>query len=592
MNEHDNSADVVICGGGMAGLTLALHLRRDFGSGLRITVVDKLARPLPEAAFKLGESCVEMGSQYLEQLGLADHLERTQIVKFGLRFFPGGGTSKLHERLEMGASQEPVVRSWQLDRGRFESDLRAMMADRGITLIEGAVVRDVTLGAGASPHTVTYERDGARATISGRWLVDATGRAGLMRRRLGSKRSNDHPGFAGWFRVEGRMDVNSWVPVDADTDWHDRHMADQRWRSTSHLMGAGYWLWIIPLASGHTSVGVVCHDEYFSYDDVRTLDRLMTFLRVHEPQLAEQLQDRTVMDFGAIKNYSYRSTRHWSTDRWALVGEAGSFTDPLYSPGSDLIALANAFTAELIRVDRQGEDLACRVDELESMYAALVHGGMTVYEGNPPVFGHARAMASKIYWDNFAYWSYPCQYFMRGIYRLTGAPHARFKDTGARFVEISGYMQRLMRHWALLAPEPPQGGFLGLPAFPSVVIDAHIALLEDRTPEAAQAALEVAVAQADEIAAELVLRIVQELGPELGATLIDRADIGSWRGLQVSSSRLEAEAMVGMARRRALPLIARDVERALGRIKRHHDAAQARQLLSEVWGPKRARVSA
>ena len=80
-----SSFDVLICGAGMAGLTLALQLRRQHPE-LSIAAVDKTSRPLPEAAHKVGESSVELGSQYLERLGLREYLEQNHLLKFVLRF--------------------------------------------------------------------------------------------------------------------------------------------------------------------------------------------------------------------------------------------------------------------------------------------------------------------------------------------------------------------------------------------------------------------------------------------------------------------------------------------------------------------------
>ena len=56
--------DVVICGGGLAGLTLARQLRLELPQ-LSVAVIDRLASPLPEAAFKVGESSIELGTYYL-----------------------------------------------------------------------------------------------------------------------------------------------------------------------------------------------------------------------------------------------------------------------------------------------------------------------------------------------------------------------------------------------------------------------------------------------------------------------------------------------------------------------------------------------
>ena len=54
-------ADVVILGGGLAGLTLAIQLRQRDPS-LAVTVLERRAHPVREAAFKVGESTVEIGA--------------------------------------------------------------------------------------------------------------------------------------------------------------------------------------------------------------------------------------------------------------------------------------------------------------------------------------------------------------------------------------------------------------------------------------------------------------------------------------------------------------------------------------------------
>ena len=51
-----------------------------------------------------------------------------------------------------------------------------------------------------------------------------------------------------------RVNIDDWVD---DPAWQARVPIRERWHSTNHLMGRGYWFWLIPLGNGSTSLGIV-----------------------------------------------------------------------------------------------------------------------------------------------------------------------------------------------------------------------------------------------------------------------------------------------------------------------------------------------
>ncbi len=286
----DVTTDVLVAGGGLAGLTLALQIRQELPN-LRVTVVERTARPLPVSGHK-------------------------EVIRFGLRFFPGGGDRPVDERWEVGPGSEPIASSYQTDRGLFEDHLRDLVLAEGGTLREGASVREVALGTDGAPHCITVREGESEAVYTTRWFIDATGRAGLLRKKLKLRRGTGHASNAGWFRVTGKLDINEMVS-DPDSAWRQNPTADERWRSTNHFMGTGYWVWTIPLASGNTSVGVVAHEAQHEFGELRTLERCRAFLAEHEPHLNAFLQQHLdagheVMDFLCLKGFSYMSS--YSTD--------------------------------------------------------------------------------------------------------------------------------------------------------------------------------------------------------------------------------------------------------------------------------------
>jgi hypothetical protein len=136
----------------------------------------------------------------------------------------------------------------------------------------------------------------------------------------------------------------------------------------------------------------------------------------------------------------------FSGDRWALVGEAGVFTDPFYSPGSDFISIGNDITAELIARDRRGEPITHHAAYFNRMYLHVFQAFHKLYDGQYPIMGNAQVMTAKVAWDNGCYWAISALLYFRRKYRDM-AYMERIEGLLTRFFFLHGRMQHRLKQW-------------------------------------------------------------------------------------------------------------------------------------------------
>jgi flavin-dependent dehydrogenase len=399
--------DVVVIGSGIAGAFLSRQLKLTLPE-LSILVLES-AEAIED--YKVGESTVEVSSSYMiRRLGLSTYLYQHQLLKNGLRFFFDSPEKDLPitEMSEIGSDHFPFHPSFQLERASLERDLVPMNRALGIQIELGAKVTDLTIDP-SGPHTVVWERGGERHEAKTRWVCDASGRRHVLQRKLGNKvtkeeRLNTAAAWGRYRNVAGLDAVN-------DPAWKARVRNTSRHLSTNHFMYDGYWIWFIPLAQDLMSVGVVYDKDRIS-DGPRTRQEMEAFLDKHRAP-RDLMKGAVFEDFRAYAHLPFHSDAYFSTDRWALTGEAGAFTDPFYSPGSDFIATANELITAMIATDRRGDSsgVAELAELANAFYRLKYESSIALYVKQYPIFGSLEIYRLKYLLDfhnyyNLVYWPF------------------------------------------------------------------------------------------------------------------------------------------------------------------------------------------
>lgn len=355
--------DVLVLGGGLAGLTLARSL-----PDRRVVVVDP--RGTDPARRRLGESLTEVSSFYLESLGLAEHLREQHVRKLALRFFLG--TGPLSERAEFGVMgegappatiEQALPSTWQVHRGRLEHHLA-----QGLEVVHATATFDGGVRIDGEPVDAT-------------WVVDATARGVVP----GARRDLPHAAQAAWFWVEQAIDVD-------ELGLPPRCAPHVRERATTHLMGPGGWVWVIRLADGSTSIGIV-RPPGPAFSGV---DSALAWLARREPELHAALD--APVDF-AQAAWTAHMRPLIERPGLARIGDAAGFLDPLYSSGADLIAIGNGLVASCIRGQVDPRRANTVFDGVRGQYVGL-------YEGIFGLLASPRALLARTVWDQAVYFGF------------------------------------------------------------------------------------------------------------------------------------------------------------------------------------------
>ena len=400
--------DVVILGGGLAGLSVARQIL--LNSEKRILLVDR--KPLPPTRQKVGEATVQVSGYYFSRvLDLEEHLLREHFLKYNLRFYwktPGRENRNFEDFSQAYIRKISNVPTYQLDRNKLEAEiLRLNCANPRFRLVAPAEGIDVELTDGSVPHAVRFTEEGREERVEATWVVDASGRGKALAKKLKLERKNPIRHGTSYFWVDGLVDI------DKLTDSSPREIRVKRdrmalghlpfWLATNHFCGEGFWFWTIPL-QGKTSLGLVYDNTLIPREEVATPEKLIAWICREFPLFERDLPHRKVVDWGGYRDFSFDCAQTISPAKWALCGEAGRFTDPLYSPGGDLISIYNTLIADAI-LNTDDADLLAKTQIYEELMRAVYSAYVPSFAVSYDTLGDPEPYVLKYTWELTVYFA-------------------------------------------------------------------------------------------------------------------------------------------------------------------------------------------
>jgi flavin-dependent dehydrogenase len=293
-----DGADVVVVGGGPAGLAVAIEARM---AGLEVIVIERLDAPIDRAC---GEGLMPDGVACLERLGVSVPCEG-RAPFYGIRYLDGDIVAEGRFPGSPGA-------------GIRRTFLHAAMAERAAAL--GADLRWGMAVSGIDVDAVLL----ADRKLTGRWLVAADGRTSRVRR---------------WAGLDGTRARRRRIATR-------RHFSIKPWTDCVEV----YWAdlveaYVTPV--GPERVGVALLWE----GDAETFDHLM----LRFPELACRLATAPAESRDRGAGPLEQRARAVVDGRLALVGDASGYLDPITGEGLTLaFHQARAVVAAMVRGDLAG----------------------------------------------------------------------------------------------------------------------------------------------------------------------------------------------------------------------------------------------
>ncbi|MDP5147332.1 NAD(P)/FAD-dependent oxidoreductase [Shewanella sp. ULN5] len=343
LNSINNlDVDVAIIGAGPSGAIAASLLHQQ---GKKVLVLEKQYFP----RFSIGESLLPCCMQFIEQAGMID-----AVKDAGFQFKNGAAfryqdqytTFNFTDKFTAGPGT-----TFQVQRGQFDKILADTAVKQGVNIHYGHTVTQVDLHA--DPVLQVTDDNGAAYQVNAKFILDASGFGRVLPRLLNLEKPSNLP---------SRSAIFTHIEDNIDDPTFDRNKI----LISVHPQHKDIWYWLIPFSNNRCSIGVVGEPHLLQHLQ-GTLEQQLFSIVNEEPGLKRLLTNANIVqECATLKGYS-ANVSTLATTKFALLGNAGEFLDPVFSSGVTIAMQSAAMAVESLLKQLDGEAVDWQQDYAEPL---------------------------------------------------------------------------------------------------------------------------------------------------------------------------------------------------------------------------------
>lgn len=335
--------DFVVIGGGPAGSTVATLLA-DAGHSVLLLEAAKFPR------FTVGEIIAPTALwRVWHRIGITrEKLDELYIRKFNGAWEAPDGTVFQFEQDVHPEDSRCQAFVYSLERSTYDNMLLENARSHGVNALEEAFVQDVLLDESGKVTGVRYQRHGETHEVSCKLVIDGSGRANVLAKKLDLRMDLvELKSFSVFAHHKGA------VRDEGDAEGNVRL-----------IFAEDMWFWWAPLKGDKSSVGIVAdrgrfYGEYLKdpaayYDKyIKTCDFI--WKRMGDAERITGFRPVKKGESAVYTNYHY-TTKEMLGEGWAMTGDSFGFIDPIFSAGLFVAQTSAMWLAdEIIAAAKDGD---------------------------------------------------------------------------------------------------------------------------------------------------------------------------------------------------------------------------------------------